>query len=61
MKYSPRSPKPFSIRDNAEAPSSLRIVAAIFFAVFLAVAVVVAGLWLYNESFVYRGDGTPYP
>lgn len=41
--------------------STGRIVAAIPFAILLAVVAIVVGCWLWNESFVYRGNGTPYP
>ncbi|MBC7855449.1 MAG: hypothetical protein IAF94_18630 [Pirellulaceae bacterium] len=59
VKYRPLKPAKHSI-SGTETPSTLRIVAIIFFAILMAVALLVVCLWLYNESFVYRGNGTGY-
>ena len=44
-----------------EGPSALQIIAGILLAVLLVVLLIVAGCWLWNESYVYRGNGTPFP
>ena len=42
-------------------PSTLQIVAGILVALIVVILLIVAGFWLWNESFVYRGNGTMYP
>lgn len=42
-------------------PSAVLMVAAVLVSLLVVVLLIVAGLWLWNESHVYPGNGTPYP